>query len=105
MSKVIEIEASEKFKEEIKSGMVLVDFFAIWCGPCQAMKPVLESYAAGNTDVKVLAVDVDQLADVASEYQVMSIPTFVLFKDGEVQDVKMGRMSEDDLKEWVESKK
>jgi len=105
MTKVIEIETSEKFKEEIKSGVTLVDFFAIWCGPCQAMKPILEAYAAAEPGVKVLAVDVDQLADVASEYQVMSIPTFVLFKDGEAVDVKMGRMSEDDLKDWVNSKK
>lgn len=105
MSKVIEIETTEKFDEEIKTGLVLVDFFAVWCGPCQAMKPVLDNYAAANSDVKVLGADVDQLAEVASKYQVMSIPTLVLFKEGQVVDVKMGRLSQEDLTEWVDSKK
>jgi len=102
MTKVIEIETSEKFKEEIASGIVLVDFFAVWCGPCQAMKPILDEYAGQAEDVKVLSVDVDQLADLASDYQVMSIPTFIIFKDGAAVDVKMGRLSMDDLRSWVE---
>jgi thioredoxin 1 len=105
MSKVVEIESKAEFEAAIKDGTVLVDFFAVWCGPCQAMKPVLEAYVGSAGAVKVLSVDVDKLADVASKYDVMSIPTFVLFVDGEPKEVRTGAMPENELRGWVEKNK
>lgn len=102
MSEVIEIGSNEEFEKLIKGGKVLVDFFAVWCGPCQAMKPILEGYAKDNMAVKVAAVDVDKMGEIATKYQVMSIPTFVIFVNGEVKAQKTGAMSADDLAKWVE---
>ncbi len=98
MSKVIELENKEDFIDLKKEGKVLVDFYAVWCGPCQAMKPVIDKYSDENEDVKVLTVDVDKFAEVASEYNVMSIPTFVVFKDGEPVESKNGAIDEEVLK-------
>ena len=62
---------------------VLVDFFATWCAPCMAQGPVLEKWAAARTDkVKVVKLNVDNAANVASQFGVMSIPTLVVFKGG-----------------------
>jgi len=101
MSKVMEIGTKADFETEIKEGVVLVDFFAVWCGPCQAMKPVLEEYSGGDGAVKVLAVDVDKLAEVAGKYDIMSIPTFVLFKNGEPIESKTGAMGMEELNNWI----
>lgn len=101
MSKVIELENKDDFGELISEGKVLIDFYAVWCGPCQAMKPVIENYAQ-ESGIKVIAVDVDRFAEIASNFNVMSIPTFVVFKNGEPVSSKNGAMSEDDLKSWVE---
>lgn len=103
MSKLIELENKEDFKNTIKDGKVLVDFYAVWCGPCQMMKPVIEKYASDHDEVKVMSVDVDKFPDIASNYNVMSIPTFIMFKDGEPVGSKNGAMSAADLEKWVES--
>jgi thioredoxin 1 len=73
------------------SGVVLVDFYAEWCGPCQGMLPVVEDLAAnGPEGLTVVKVNIDDAPEVASEYGVMSIPTFKVFKDGEVVAEAMG---------------
>ena len=69
---------NENFQEEIKTGLVLVDFFATWCGPCKMQSAVLEEI---ENEVKIVKVDVDQHESLAREYSVMSIPTLILFKD------------------------
>ena len=61
---------------------VLVDFTAAWCPPCRAMKPVLEEFAAARPELKVVQVDVDESASTAARYGVLSMPTFILFRDG-----------------------
>lgn len=73
------------FKEEIGSGLTLVDFWAPWCGPCKMIAPILEELAPeveGKANIAKLNVDENQAT--ASEYEVMSIPTLILFKDGEL---------------------
>ena len=89
---------SENF-EELKNGELplVVDFWATWCGPCQTMGPLVEEIAEERTDVKVCKLDVDQEPELARQYRVMSIPTFLVFKDGEVAKRDMGVMSKEEL--------
>lgn len=74
------------FEEIINSDKpVLLDFFATWCGPCQMMGPVLQQVKEElGDDVKILKVDVDKYQDLAARYQVQGVPTFAIFKNGEL---------------------
>ena len=77
---------------------VLVDFFATWCGPCRMMAPVVDEIAAEQAGkVAVYKIDVDECPDVAQRYGVMSIPTFVAFKDGEAIAKTLGARPKEDL--------
>ena len=71
------------FDEAVKNGVALVDFYADWCGPCRMMAPILEAVAAEKEDLLVAKVNVDENAELASRYGVMSIPTLVVLEDGE----------------------
>ena len=90
---------SEVIKEE---GTVLVDFFATWCGPCRIMSPVIDEIADERTDVKVCKVDVDEARDVAIQFGIMSIPTLIVFKDGEEKERVVGYRSKEDLMKLIE---
>lgn len=99
--KVIGTEAN--FAEETREGLVLVDFFATWCGPCRMLEPVLEDLLNDNPDLKLVKVDVDQSRNLAMDYQVMSVPTLVLFKDGKVVDTKTGYLPKEMLEAWIKN--
>jgi len=76
------------FDEEVKGSdvPVIVDFWAEWCGPCKMVAPVLEEIAAENTDkLRVVKLNIDDNLDTARRFDVMSIPTLIVFKDGEAQ--------------------
>jgi len=81
------------FQDEIKEGLVLVDFWAPWCGPCRMVGPVIEELA-GDLDgqVKVGKLNVDDNQQTAMNFRVMSIPTVILFKDGEPVETMVGAM-------------
>lgn len=86
---------NENFEDEVlKCELpVLVDFSATWCGPCRRMEPIIEELTeeyAGK--VKVCTVDVDSCADVARKFSIMSVPTFIMFKDGQVKSQTQGSM-------------
>lgn len=86
------------------NGVVLVDFWAPWCGPCQAMGPILETLSKKmEGKVKIYKLNVDENQEIASRFGVMSIPTIVIFSDGNEVDRKIGLQSEDGLAESIES--
>ena len=96
---------SEEFKKEIKDGVVFVDFFANWCGPCKMLSPVVEQLSEDIKDVKFIKVDVDVSPEVAAEYGVMSIPTLIIFKDGKEISKQIGLMPKDALVDFINENK
>lgn len=94
----MEIITKENFNEVVTNGVVLVDFFATWCGPCKMLSPVLEKVAeelAG--EVKVVKVDVDQDSELAMQFGIMSVPTMIIFKNGEAVKKLQGFMAQPQL--------
>ncbi len=89
------------FEKETKEGLVVVDFFATWCGPCQILGPIMEDVAKELTDVKIFKVDVDENEKTARDFGVMSIPTIVVLKDGAEIDRHVGLMNRTQLTEWI----
>jgi thioredoxin 1 len=93
----------QTFNQEIEEGLVLVDFWATWCGPCKMIAPVLEEMDAEMSDkVKIVKVDVDENQATASQFGIMSIPTLVLFKDGQPIDKAVGFQPKEALVQFVE---
>lgn len=96
--KVLELN-SDNFEKTINSGAtVLVDFWATWCMPCKMQAPIIDEIALEDHDNLIVGkVNVDDNPEIASEYSVMSIPTIIAFKDGEVIDKKVGVRQKDEL--------
>lgn len=90
----------ENFEAEVlkAEGMVLVDFYADWCGPCKMMAPVIEQIAEEYTGkAKVGKLNVDENPDIAGKYQVMSIPTLLFFRNGQLVDTVVGAVSKSEI--------
>jgi thioredoxin 1 len=101
---VQEIADSAAAQEAINgSGVVVVDFFADWCGPCKEMKPIFEELAEDCKDkYSFKSINFDKVPDIAANYQVTSLPTFIVFKDGKVLDKFLGKQSKEDLLKKIE---
>ncbi|MBE7076253.1 MAG: thioredoxin [Clostridiales bacterium] len=90
----MEVISGKDFEEKTKKGVVLVDFFANWCGPCRMMSPILESVAEELGDkVKIYKIDVDEDEKIARKFGIMSIPTMLIFANGELKDKHIGLWS------------
>lgn len=87
----------ENFESEVlKSDKpVLVDFWAAWCGPCKMLSPVIDEIAEERSDIKVGKINVDEQPELASQFAVMSIPTLIVFKNGEIANKVIGVQSKD----------
>ena len=96
---------SNDFNDLINDNIVVVDFYANWCGPCKMLIPVLDEFAKLNNNVKVVKINVDEEEDLARKYGIMSIPALLLFKNGELIDNQTGFVPLNKLNEWVNSHK
>ena len=95
---------SENFKSEVLEyeGTVIVDFFATWCGPCKIMSGIIDEIAEEVENVKVGKIDVDESSDIASDYGIMSIPTIIIFKNGEIVKTFVGVTDKEEIKAILE---
>lgn len=103
---MIEVKTAEEFKREVLEAdePVLVDFWAAWCQPCVILAPVMEELAADyDGRVKIIKVNVDEARELAQNHQVMSIPTVVFFKQGEIKDRSIGAVPKQILAEKLDA--
>lgn len=100
----MEVVNQTNFNDTIKDGVVLVEFYADWCGPCKMIAPILKEAQAELGDaVKIVQVDVDNDGELAQRFDVMSIPTLVLFKDGKPVNRRTGFMPKVELIKFIEN--
>ena len=94
---------AENFDEEVLNykGKVLVDFWAEWCGPCKMMGPVVEEIAGEEAGIKVCKINIDEEMGLAQRFGVMSIPTFIAFKNGEIAGKQIGAVPKNALLDLV----
>lgn len=91
----------DSFDNEIKTGTVFVDFFADWCGPCKMMGPIVEEIEKELSNIKFIKVNVDEAEEIAMRYGIMSIPTFFLFKDGQLVKKMVGGHSKQEMVDFI----
>ncbi len=94
---------TENFDQEVMQAdqPVLVDFYADWCGPCQMMGPVVEEIAAETPDIKVCKINIDEQIEIAQRFRVMTIPTFMAFKNGTAAGKQIGAVPKSALLDLV----
>ena len=103
MSNTIEINDAN-FEQEVlqHKGPVMVDFWATWCGPCRMLSPIVDEVANAHADLKVGKVNVDEQPELASQFNVMSIPTLIVLKGGKVVEQAVGARGKADIAAMLE---
>ncbi len=95
---VISVTADNFEQEVLKAeGIVMVDFWAAWCGPCKMLSPIVDQIAEEHPEIKVCKVNIDEEPSLAIDYKVMSIPTLLVFKNGEKINMSIGVQSKSDI--------
>ena len=104
MGNVVAVETASWEAEVNKAeGLIMVDFWAVWCGPCQMVAPIVEELATEyDGRLKVLKLNTDENQEIATKFQVMSIPSLIFFKDGQQIDKLVGAQSKQKFKETIE---
>ena len=105
MGNALKVDESSWDAQVMKSpGLVMVDFWAVWCGPCQMVAPIIDELAVEyNGKVKVMKLNTDENPEIAGQYQVMSIPTILIFKNGQPVERLVGAMPKRRFKEVLDS--
>lgn len=93
----------KEFTGATEKGICVVDFFATWCGPCRMMAPIMEEAEKEVTNAKFFKVDVDDNAELAKKFGIMSIPTIIIFENGEQREKHIGLWSKEDMVDTVNS--
>ena len=99
--KVKEIQEKEWKKVIEQKGKILVDCYAPWCGPCKLLSPIIDELAEETKNCKFYKINVDDAEEISREYGVMSIPTLLLFEDGELKEKTIGLKSKEELKKII----
>lgn len=97
---ITHLQKAEDFEKEIQGDLVIVDFYADWCGPCQMLAPNLEQLD-GELPVKIVKINTDDVPEIARMFRVMSIPTLLLFKNGKFIKRDLGYMPIERLREFI----
>lgn len=98
---MIFLENEQDFFNLINNELVLVDFYATWCGPCRMISPLIDEVAKENTNLTVVKVDVDKYPNIATKYGIMSIPTLKVFKNGKEEKTSVGYIEKDAIKDLL----
>lgn len=99
------IKDQNEFDKEIEKGLVVVDFFATWCGPCRMLAPILEDVSENRDDATFLKVDVDENYELAKSFGIMSVPTVLFFKDGNLVDKSIGLINSEKINQFIDKNK
>ena len=94
---MVYLKEEKEFEELIKEGLVLVDYYADWCGPCQMLTPVLEELSKKNETLKIVKINVDEFQQLAVQNKVLSIPAIKIYKDGKLVNQTAGYQELEDL--------
>jgi thioredoxin 1 len=98
---MIYLKEEKEFEVLTKEGLVLVDFYADWCGPCQMLTPILEELAKKNKELKIVKINVDEFQQLAIQNKVLSIPAIKIYRDGKLVNQTVGYQELEDLETLI----
>lgn len=98
---MVELVKDNEYEKLIKEGKVVIDCFATWCGPCKMISPIIDSLSEEIKDVKFYKIDVDEAEKITTDFNIMSIPTILIFENGNLKEKVVGFKSREELKEII----